>query len=883
MVSGLHTRHGSRRTRDVGAARVPLVGLTLVLVGLAVALIFWLRRESTDIETRAVASTPSTEVHSSALDSDPSHRSERESEVLGDPSTTSSLPIRVDEDHAEIRGRFVSTDASPVARVPIELTTAAANGARASSHDGAGAEGQAKAMSNERGRFSIVFVPLRAAKYDMNATPESLCPLRWRWERIDRGERIDLGDIVLSRGGSITGRVLDPDGRPIAGTAWTVNADQPLLGVATRRSTVHVSVRTDATGAFELRDVPPGPTHLRVDRDGTSPFAGPDVNVHSGEVLHVDLKCPDPTAVTRISVLVSCPPYVTGLHACMNPSQVDAILLSGVVRTLAADPSKGSTRAFTFDGLAPGTYSLRVEDPRYLPWSMDGVAPGSVVEARLKGSASVRLALTDAASSAPITRCSVHAEVDDPQWIRSVSSFVPLREDCDLSLTSGLVDGLLPIDQTLIVSAPGYADSYVHDAPLNAGEVRAVSVRMSRGATLSGRVLESDHRTPAKHATVRLELPIAGADSPSTLLEDSNSVLATTTDTDGRFSFDRLRPGVHRVQASSSRAIYSSISEVRIAGDERPTGIEIILPTSTRLRGRILAPAGASFSEVRLSLTCKAFPLTEGDFIPFPEWRQRLAISIEPDGRFESGPLPIGEAYARLLTPDSDVPWSFGAAWHTDGTPIDLGTLVLSPAEWNEHDFDMHASFPGTIRVALDLNRASPDCVVTACTFQAGNMSIAAGAVMERDDVRIGPIAPGDYVIVVRALDATWMWASPTSIHVNAGEESSQRYRIALFDGDVKLRVAGDPASDFSKGVSIRLESMMPLPKFEMYPDAHGNLRLVLPAGHYSIRNLAPPPTRPADSTSANGAAPPSSPSVLFDWPVANDRPAEIVFPSTDG
>jgi hypothetical protein len=870
---------------------VPLVAGVLAALILAVAFFVNLRPGLTGSSSSTVATSSSLHQRGNEVETDSAAfppETRRPMPAAAESEDSEAHGLRTDDLRAEIRGRFVSLDGAPISDVSISLSGHSLDGDAASAQVALQTSDISAASSDQQGKFSIVFVPSRALQYDLAATHEAFCPVRWSWDSIDAGDTRYLGLILLQRGGIIEGRVLGPGGRAMPGGAWTVTADQPMLGIATGRSTVHVTARTNAgTGAFVLRDVPPGLTQFRADREGTSRFTGPVLDVRSDETMHVDLECPDPSAASRISVRVSCPPYMSGPYASVRSSQIDAIALSGVGRSQIAEPPKGSNPAFSFEGLDPGRYTFRVQDPRYLPWSSESVEPGSVVEARLKGSASIRLTLTDATSGAPIDRCSVHAEVLDPEWRSRMSSAVPLCQDCDFTRTSGVVGGLLPIDQVLTVSVPGYADACVHETPLSPGDVRDVHVSLSRGATLSGRVFENPQRTPAKHATVRL-LPMSSNESErSKLIEDSSHVLATMTEgADGRFAFDHLRPGVYRVQATSSRAVYSPIAEVRVVRESAPSDVELVLPSATRLRGRVLAPSGASFAELNLLLACEGFPLTQAGIIPNLEWRQKLAITIRADGRYESGPLPIGVAHVKLICPDSDLPWAFAGARHSAGSEVDLGMLVLSPWEWNERDFDLRDSFPGTIEVALELNRPALDCVVEAFAVDANHLWNVSGAVMQRgEEVRIGPVAPGDYAIVVRSLEESWNWISPNNVHVNPGQESMQRCRIDLFEGVLKLRSEGEASHDFPKGVVVRLDSPLEVEKLFLNAEIDGTIRLVLPVGRYSIRCQVPAQGRPAGSTDANNAVPRAAPSAVlfFDWPIANEGAAEIVFPKSGG
>lgn len=79
------------------------------------------------------------------------------------------------------------------------------------------------------------------------------------------GESRDLGSVVLSAGLSLSGRVVDAAGVPVAGArVWTL---RPAAGgsVVAWTSGRIAETTSDAEGAFTLRGLPPGPAVLRID------------------------------------------------------------------------------------------------------------------------------------------------------------------------------------------------------------------------------------------------------------------------------------------------------------------------------------------------------------------------------------------------------------------------------------------------------------------------------------------------------------------------------------------------------------------------------------------------------------------------------------------
>lgn len=106
-----------------------------------------------------------------------------------------------------------------------------------------------------------------------------------------RGDAIDLGDVVLSPGGVVSGRVVDPDGEGIPGArVWVIGVEEVrpepggelrLLQLSDPHSSVTRTI-TDTEGAFAIDGIPAGVLRLCAEKEGTeAAFTGP-VEVRGG-------------------------------------------------------------------------------------------------------------------------------------------------------------------------------------------------------------------------------------------------------------------------------------------------------------------------------------------------------------------------------------------------------------------------------------------------------------------------------------------------------------------------------------------------------------------------------------------------------------------------
>jgi hypothetical protein len=784
-------------------------------------------------------------------------------ETEPEPRATKRLP-----GIAEICGRFVDGQGQPVEGVGLHLAECSEDrGAPASLEVVASASGDLEQASEPDGSFSLLFAPRLGATYCLSATASGMPELRWRWNDLEAGRREDLGEIEWIRGGSITGRLLDQRGQPILGQAWTVKARHPWPGSVHAQEPNEPECVADAdSGTFRLERAPIGRCRLDVDFGGTSSFEGPVLEVRAGEIAQADIVCPIADWTATIGVIPSCPPFV-GVGR-----KVESVFARTGDSALEASRPTIETGCFRFEDVGAGEHTIWIEDDLFLPWSLAGVRGGALVEAALKGSASVRLSVSDAASGSLLEGYSVHAQLDEDGWQNTPVSLV---KPASVMTEGGVVDGLLPILQTLIVSCPGYADAYVRHLSLLHGEVRALDVPMSPGSTVAGVVVQEHRSEPQQPITVRLvPLRLAGYGKIALLERVDSSELRTTQadSVSGRFSFERVAQGDYAIQAARSLTVHSPIDEISVE-EGASVELELHLPSETTLKGRVLAPSGTDLRSLHLFMVPDSFVgLNEYGIVPSQSWQRRLRVPIAADGSYESGPLPSDTLTVQLGTPDICVPMGYDSRSMTIGKKVDLGQVVLQPGAENVKDFDITDLLPGTVRVHANVQgETATDLIVELCRIggSGGNTYLvtAAGAPLGRDDsALLGPLVPGDYQVVIRALEQTWQWVAPSPARVVAGREIDFACDVQLVRGEAQLRweASGEPCT---RG-SLHVWPDSPGPRSRGIltdSDATGTVHLELPPGRYAV-------TFRANDDNRSGRFP----KTLFEWPLPDSANGAI-------
>lgn len=191
--------------------------------------------------------------------------------------------------------------------------------------------------------------------------------------------QIALGDVVLPRMSTLSGRIVDAEGRGIAAAGIEVHQPRRDASIQTEGFTMQ-SAASDDEGRFRLLDLPSGELSLTVTKTGLPSIENLGVELAEGEArrdftirmggglsLHGLVLDPEGAGARGARV------YVSGGS------------LSTTSWHLAVAESDGG---FVFSGLAPGEYSLRAE-PR---WDGPGAEGDDWIASR---SESVRAGATD--------------------------------------------------------------------------------------------------------------------------------------------------------------------------------------------------------------------------------------------------------------------------------------------------------------------------------------------------------------------------------------------------------------------------------------------------------------------------------------------------------
>lgn len=431
--------------------------------------------------------------------------------------------------------------------------------------------------------------------------------------------------VVLRRGLGLRGVVKDALGKPVA------DAEVELS-----RSFAFQSGRGGRTRVFGFSGGPDSRPKKTTGPDGTFRFEGlldGDYTLTARKPgyarVRVDpVKVADGPAAEPLLVTLQIGSAISGFVRDKSGKGLEGVhvmaRVPGAGRTSGAEQiaEEGSRPdgAFLIDGLAAGTaYDLQVVTSS----GPDGarksgvVAPAEEVELSSAGVGSISGTALDADGVRPVTDFEVTYTPAESGGMRTrmVIRGVNLGGGPGEVRSVHAEDGQFTIADVsagkwdVVVKAAGYQPGRVAAVQVEADTATSgVEVRLSRGATIGGRVLEAGTGKPILDAAVRAR--VQGTNDFG-MMDDSQD-LGAQSDADGRFEIKGLGPGTYVVTASHSDWTEATQS---VALKDLPAAVDLRMSKGGSLGGTVLSGgrplAGAS---VALSASGEDFgPRRGGD------------------------------------------------------------------------------------------------------------------------------------------------------------------------------------------------------------------------------------------------------------------------------
>lgn len=484
------------------------------------------------------------------------------------------------------------------------------------------------------------------------------------------GEPLDLGDVVLSPGVALEGRVVGPEGEPVREGEVLVGEHVPGIGGsdAPPPGLDQRETGTDDQGRFVVEDLPPGqrvtvwargsgylPSTVRgVEPPTEAPL---EIRLQRGVRLFGRVVDPEGSPVLRAWVRASA-------RIESDRGRQHHWLQS---RTTAEDGR------FEFDAVPRAELSVRVTARRWAPRDLPGFSTASgedvgPIEIRLEAGAVVQGRVLDP-TGAPVAG----ADVSGAYWTAEDRWAHGLQSRSGPGGAFELVG--VPPGRVRLSASHGEREAE-EEIELGPGGA-VVDLLLEPASGLRGRVVDPEGR-PVENAEVVI-WPVGGRGGPNHTISRTGPL--------GRFHFD-VDPGDYRLAAMHQGFAETVIEPLRV--EEELQRIEIRLERGVELTGRLLGVAPEELPQVQVQVFRRDRDGGRGrsGIVTFDggyrvsgltpgAWR----VEAHGDGRSVSGTVRIEEGEERV-TLDLEFPEgrTLAGVLLRNGEPLVDVTLFLNPA-----------------------------------------------------------------------------------------------------------------------------------------------------------------------------------------------------------
>ncbi|HPF14467.1 MAG: carboxypeptidase regulatory-like domain-containing protein [Planctomycetes bacterium] len=397
--------------------------------------------------------------------------------------------------------------------------------------------GPPKSKTDAEGRYRIG--PVGEGVQTVEASEDGRLPAKSEELELVDGEVRSGVDLVLSLGASITGRVLDPAGTPVARAQVVAETRQaadnlgPWGGGGRKEA---ASASTDSDGRFELTGLEQGKFTIKASRRGEGTLG--EKATFYGEANAV-------AAGTQNLVLRLAAPIVLAGSVVDDLGQpVKRFSLTGR-STVDGGPTEKQNfddpdGAFQFERLPAGSWTLAVDAKGYYQGDAIPVdLPGAPKDLRIvvQRCAAISGVVLDS-GGAPIAGAAVTAK--EPGANTGFQGWGGGPRTVSDSEGAYVLEDLDPVTWEVVASAPDWADSPATTVTLAPGiPAEGVALTLRRGGRIVG-VVSSPDGTPLAGQR------ISWGDNPMGFGGRGEA----TSDASGRFSFDKVTPGEWQVTAT---------------------------------------------------------------------------------------------------------------------------------------------------------------------------------------------------------------------------------------------------------------------------------------------------------------------------------------------
>jgi protocatechuate 3,4-dioxygenase beta subunit len=400
--------------------------------------------------------------------------------------------------------------------------------------------------------------------------------------RVAPGERKAGVVLTIPRGQTVTGKVVDQNGKPVAGASVAANeAASGDTGAVMRRVVMGAMrdrgddlVQTGADGTFTIR-LKEGSYDFGFKRDGFAPKT-----VRSQAVT---------SATKPIEVTLEPSVEIAG-RVTRGGVGIEGVLINAIGESMSSTTS-GFDGSFRLTDLAPGQLMLNATKfDEFIQLVRPVTAPATDVLLEIPPGGRISGRVTDKSTGSPVT--AFQAGVSAPRGGGGMMIMMPpsMRSFSNDDGTFTLEN--VPTGQTqLVVSAPGYTTGRVSNLTIEEGKTLAdITVTLDTGVKLSGHVTGPDGSALAG-VSVRQDM-VAGR---TMRIGGPAAEGSATTDSNGDYTIEALEAGEKTFVFQRGGYLQTS-KTVTLSGKE--SHLDAQLSAGTRVSGLVVTEGGAPVADV---------------------------------------------------------------------------------------------------------------------------------------------------------------------------------------------------------------------------------------------------------------------------------------------
>ena len=482
---------------------------------------------------------------------------------------------------ARVTGSVVNEEKQPVAAAAITSEAVSRQGASFMMGGPAMMMTAGARVSAPDGRFVIRIQP--DADMQLEARKKGFPGGRSSTVRLAAGERKSGIVITLPGGSTVTGRVIDRDGKPVAGVSVLASEARGAAGGQMVRQMVmggmrnrdDDNVQTAADGTFSLRV-----------KEGSYDFAFK----REGYALKL-VRATQVNATTRPLEVTLEPGVEIAGRVTRNGAGVSGVRVNVLGEGDTGESETAADGSFRITNLSPGSVMLNaIKEDEFIQQFRAVTAPVADLLIEIPPSGRITGRVVDKNTKQPVR--AFDAGISTQRGGGGMTIMVPPQSRPFTADDGTFVLDSVPAGSTnLVVNAPGYTTARIPNVIVEEGKATAeIEVAMDRGVKVTGKVTGPDGAA-VSGVSVR-------ADASGRVMRMPGAMNMAVTDASGEFTLEAQEPGERTVVFN--RSGYVSVSRsVTLSGSE--TRVDAQLSTGVRVSGQVVQENGTPVADASVS------------------------------------------------------------------------------------------------------------------------------------------------------------------------------------------------------------------------------------------------------------------------------------------